>query len=251
MREYSKVSPQFWSGKTGKAIKAQGPECVIVSLYLLTCQHANMLGIYYLSPHYIAVDTGLPFEGAMKGLQRACEACFCRFDEASEVVCVMEMAMYQVGEQLDPKDNRCKGIQREYDALPENPFLTTFYERYAQAFSMTSCRGKPKGLARASKAPPKPGAGEGAGKREEGAAGPRGSRLPTDWAPKDEDLQASGLRNGRVASELEKFRDYWASQPGQKGVKADWNATWRNWCRKAAEYAPPSKVNEDKFAGAL
>ncbi len=29
----------------------------------------------------------------------------------------------------------------------------------------------------------------------------------------------------------EKFRDYWISQPGQKGVKLDWFATWRNWVR--------------------
>jgi len=29
-----------------------------------------------------------------------------------------------------------------------------------------------------------------------------------------------------------RFHDYWVAQPGQKGVKADWLATWRNWCRK-------------------
>jgi len=33
--------------------------------------------------------------------------------------------------------------------------------------------------------------------------------------------------------ELEKFRDYWIAQPGQKGVKTDWKATWRNWVRNA------------------
>lgn len=28
------------------------------------------------------------------------------------------------------------------------------------------------------------------------------------------------------------FRDHWVAQPGQKGVKADWLATWRNWVRR-------------------
>ena len=28
------------------------------------------------------------------------------------------------------------------------------------------------------------------------------------------------------------FRDYWIAQPGQKGVKLDWDATWRNWVRR-------------------
>lgn len=156
MRDYGKVAPGFWTGKTGKALKAKGPEAVIVALYLVTCQHANMLGLYYLSKTYIAVDTPLGFEGACKGLQGACEAGFCRYDEDSEVVWVVEMAEYQIAEQLDPKDNRCKGIQREYDALPENPFLAPFYERYAKSFHMTSMRGEPPKKERASKAPRKP-----------------------------------------------------------------------------------------------
>jgi len=28
------------------------------------------------------------------------------------------------------------------------------------------------------------------------------------------------------------FRDHWIAQAGQRGVKADWFATWRNWIRK-------------------
>ena len=30
---------------------------------------------------------------------------------------------------------------------------------------------------------------------------------------------------------FESFRDYWVAMPGQKGAKADWMATWRNWVR--------------------
>jgi hypothetical protein len=38
----------------------------------------------------------------------------------------------------------------------------------------------------------------------------------------------------------EQFRDYWIAQPGQKGVKTDWDATWRNWVRRqsAPKIAP-------------
>lgn len=31
---------------------------------------------------------------------------------------------------------------------------------------------------------------------------------------------------------FEEFRDHWISQPGAKGRKSDWTATWRNWCRR-------------------
>ena len=38
----------------------------------------------------------------------------------------------------------------------------------------------------------------------------------------------------------EQFRDYWIAQPGQKGIKTDWEATWRNWVRRqnAPKVAP-------------
>ena len=243
MRDYAKISGTFWTGKTGKDLKAKGPEAVVVGLYLLTCPNSNMLGLYWLPLLYLQHETGLGLEGASKGLAGAIEAGFCEYDEASEVVWVREMAAYQIATALKPNDNRCAGVQREYDALPENPYLTAFYQRYAEAFSMTSCRGKGKGLRSPSKAPPKPraGAGAGAGAGEGGHASPRGSRLPVDWKPEPEDLavaESVGLRNGRVSAELAKFRDYWTAQPGQKGVKTDWPATWRNWCRKAAEFNP-------------
>lgn len=61
----------------------------------------------------------------------------------------------------------------------------------------------------------------------------RASRLPQDWQPNDRMLafcenERPDLNPTEVAAT---FRDYWHSQAGQKGVKADWEATWRNWVR--------------------
>jgi hypothetical protein len=69
----------------------------------------------------------------------------------------------------------------------------------------------------------------------------RGCRLPFDWKPCAEGRLMAGntLGNSEARAELEKFKDYWASQPGARGVKADWDATWRNWVRKAAEGGQP------------
>ena len=83
----------------------------------------------------------------------------------------------------------------------------------------------------------------------------RGARLPPDWTPEPVHMafaEGLGLRNGAAAAELAKFRDYWTAQPGQKGVKTDWPATWRNWVRRAVEDRPgkPSPVAGDVFAGA-
>ena len=44
-----------------------------------------------------------------------------------------------------------------------------------------------------------------------------------------------GLTVEEVLKEEESFRDYWISVPGQKGVKLDWDATWRNRIRAVVE----------------
>lgn len=54
--------------------------------------------------------------------------------------------------------------------------------------------------------------------------------LPEPWA--EWALQAQPTWTAaHVRFVAEKFRDYWTALPGQRGVKADWLATWRNWCR--------------------
>jgi hypothetical protein len=63
----------------------------------------------------------------------------------------------------------------------------------------------------------------------------RGTRLPSDWKPTLEAAKFArdlGLDVGAVA---DTFRDYWISRAGAGGVKLDWLATWRNWCRTTAE----------------
>lgn len=39
--------------------------------------------------------------------------------------------------------------------------------------------------------------------------------------------------NEDVLVEFDGFKDHWIAQPGSKGVKTDWLATWRNWCRRS------------------
>lgn len=155
MRDYATVAPQFWLGKTGRELRKKGAEAQVVSFYLMTSPHANMLGLYYLPILYIAHETGLGLEGASKGLKSTIEAGFCSYDEDTEMVWVHEMAAYQVGKALKPGDNRCAGVRSEYASLTENPFLSLFYERYKDDFHLNvkreSCptpEGASKGLRR-------------------------------------------------------------------------------------------------------
>lgn len=130
-----------------KALR-RSPEGVIVAMYLMTSPSSNMLGLFCQPVLYMAHETGLGLEGASKGLRHCVEAGFCSFDEESEFVWVHEMARYQIANEIKASDNRCKGIQKDYDALPDNPFLGAFFDRYSQAFHLTNRRG--------SEAPSKP-----------------------------------------------------------------------------------------------
>ena len=60
-----------------------------------------------------------------------------------------------------------------------------------------------------------------------------GSRLAQDWfLPDDWEYWANKERPELNAKSVaDQFKDYWIAQPGQKGVKLDWEATWRNWVR--------------------
>ena len=90
------------------------------------------------------------------------------------------------------------------------------------------------------------------------AASPRGSRLPQDWQlPKAwGDWALSEFKTWTadvVRVEADKFRDHWHAKAGRDATKADWQATWRNWCRNAKPNITPvqtAKVS-NIFAGAI
>ncbi len=63
------------------------------------------------------------------------------------------------------------------------------------------------------------------------------TRLPSDWVLPEAWRQWAEINfapdAAAVAAEADRFKDYWIAQPGAKGRKRDWAATWRNWCRNA------------------
>ncbi|WP_375683356.1 MULTISPECIES: hypothetical protein [unclassified Bartonella] len=63
----------------------------------------------------------------------------------------------------------------------------------------------------------------------------RGCRLPDDFEPDYDFAIEAGLPSERVKVEIAKFRDYWRSKAGANATKIDWQATWRNWVRRAIE----------------
>lgn len=151
MRDYGVVSPKFWIGETGKALRGNG-DAQLLALYLMTCPHANMIGVFHCPVLYMSHETGMSFEGASKALASLSEAQFCTYDEVTETVFVHRMAAYQVGEALKAEDNRVKSVVKEWQNIASEPLQRAFSAIYSGAFHLPV---EPK-KARASKAPSKP-----------------------------------------------------------------------------------------------
>ncbi len=140
MRNYGKVLPTFWMGKTGKEIKKRGLSTQVTALYLMTCPHANMIGVYYLPLSYLSHDTDIPFKEASKAIHSLEEIDFCTYDFSAEYVWIHNMALYQVGNKLKPQDNRVKNINEIYEKLPNLQFLPSFFEKYKDTFWLNTPR---------------------------------------------------------------------------------------------------------------
>lgn len=270
MRDYGTVSPKFWVGKTGKAMRGNA-EAQLVALYLMTSPHSTSIGIFHCPLVYITHETGLPFEGASKGLRSLVEAGFCQYDEETEEVFVSTMAQYQVGEALEPKDKRCVWVQRELEKVGSALLRAAFHAIYSVAYCLPALhvdnllktspfeapskplrsqeqeqeqeqereqdisRESSPGSTASPAAQPPPGSVD--QKRKPETAG---CRLPEDWV-----LSVSGrafcqsqrpdLDPDAVAAV---FADHCRARVGRAGMSADWEAEWRNWVRKEHRSAP-------------
>jgi hypothetical protein len=159
-REYGKVAPQFWTGKTGRQLRAHGRDAQLLALYLATNRHANMIGLYYLPLPLMAHEVGFTPDETEAALQVLVDVGYCVLDHERELVWVREMARYQIEETLKPGDKRVISIRSQVEEFRASPLAAAFHARYEVAFNLypidQSAKGDSKGLLGEREAPPKP-----------------------------------------------------------------------------------------------
>jgi hypothetical protein len=262
MRDYGRITPMFWTRGTGKAMRGN-TDAQLVALYLCSCPNATMVGIYYLPLVTLAHETGLTEQRALAALATCERVGFAYYDVAAELVWVPNMATYQIGETVDPKDKRRGGpLRAELAKLGGHRFTREFWTRYEVAYGLGPCpftleqECNPVQSARpglqsgsshqdqeqdqdqdqdqeqdpiaAKAAPSLPGVESPQPKRET----PVG--MTPDWQPTPEhaeSVRAKGLHLGRV---LESFRGYWIDEKTRK-TPANWNRTFATNLRRIAE----------------
>lgn len=135
MRDHAIVSPQFWTGSTGQQLRKDA-DAQRLALYLLTCPSSNMIGLYYLPIPTICHELGMKESQIRKALRRGIQLGFCDYDEASEVIFVFEMARFQCGKSLAPKDKRKPAVERLLRGFKKNRFYSDFFAKYGAAYGL-------------------------------------------------------------------------------------------------------------------
>lgn len=73
MRDYGKVHSTFWSSPTTGSLSDDGK---VLALYLLTCSHSTIAGVFRLPDGYVSEDLGWPLERVAQGFAELFEKGF-------------------------------------------------------------------------------------------------------------------------------------------------------------------------------
>src|SRR6185369_9226159 len=63
-------------------------------------------------------------------------------------------------------------------------------------------------------------------------------RLPDNFELTEPRRQTAITEKVDPEREFARFRDHWSAASGASARKYDWDAAWRNWCRKSADMRP-------------
>lgn len=119
MAHFFPVSPLFWDDERS----ANWPDAQQkLALYLLTCKHRNLEGLYVLPVDYAASDLRWSPSKTRKHLAALIEAGFCEYDEAARVVLLPKALDY-----YQPKTKpQLKGAMADLERVP----ATVLRERF-------------------------------------------------------------------------------------------------------------------------
>lgn len=121
MARYYPVSPLFWSDRTAQQWSDREK---LLALYLLTCEHRNLEGLYRLPLAYVEEDLGWTREDVEAAMETLRKDGFVRYDAATRVVFVVNALKYQA-----PKSARqVKGAIASLQEVPDTELFEEFLE---------------------------------------------------------------------------------------------------------------------------
>jgi len=251
MRDYGKVFSRIWESADFRSLSEDGRTLV---LYLLTCQHGTIAGVFRVPDGYACEDLQWTPERVSEGFANLEAKGFATRCDSTKWVWVTKFLEWNQPE----NPNQRKAAAKVAQSVPDG---CTWKPEFMRVSGPLLGIEEPAKL-NPSETLPKPFLNqeqeqEQKQKQEIGAPPSRsvktlGSRLPEDWVLPAEwqewaEKERPDLNIGTIAYG---FRDFWIAKPGKDGRKADWQATWRNWVRNQRQQNGRPPAAPPAWAGA-
>lgn len=133
---YASIKDSIFTGPTGRELRRHPPEVRELQFYLCAGPLRDPFGLFIVEPEIAAAHLGRSAAMITKSLEILRELEFCVYDAPSQYVWVLEMAHHQFQTPLKLTDNRCLQAQRWYTAMPRNPYLGPWFDRYVDDFHL-------------------------------------------------------------------------------------------------------------------
>ncbi len=125
MKTFGKIESRFWESPD---IYPLSQDAKMLALYLLTCKHGNMVGVFRLPPGYIMGDLGWDAETVSRALHELVTNGFITRHEDSDYLCINRFIQYNDTSNVDQLRARIKVLK----TLPEQvPDITHIFDALA------------------------------------------------------------------------------------------------------------------------
>lgn len=121
MARYYPVSPLYWSD----SVVCGWPDgAKLMALYLLTCPHRNLEGLYRLPTAYIEADLGWPTPDVQNMLSHVVSSGFAKYDRLASVVFLPKALKYHSPSTAP----QIQGALNALQAVPDTQLYDSFLE---------------------------------------------------------------------------------------------------------------------------
>jgi hypothetical protein len=142
---YYRVSPRIWS------VTRWSENARLLALYLLTCPHRTVEGLFRLPKAYIQADLEWSPQRLAEPLRELSEDGFIEYDEDAQVVLILKALKYQA----PANPNGVTSALRQLEEVPESPLDQRFHQM-AQRYCERLAEQLPERFAQPPAPPPAP-----------------------------------------------------------------------------------------------
>ena len=125
MARYYPVSPLFWSDEK---VVGWHEQTTLLALYLLTCEHRNLEGLYRLPYAYIQADLEWSADEVRERMDELIASGFIEYDEAARVVLLPKALKYHRPVSEKQKQGAINVLQQ----VPDSPLWDSFVRAAAE-----------------------------------------------------------------------------------------------------------------------